>query len=237
MSDCIYALKKEIIALGKSYVTTNIYNCIKIQNLEENEKAMSRHVPESVKRKLLEETQFRCGFCMTSIEHCFDDDNFFKFGENAHIEPYKDTQDNSFENLITLCPSCHKKFDKSPDKEESIKRLKDLKRHWFVASGKYTKLELDCLMALYHEKKEVWLKVRTFTNPEGKKVALLSFSVPKNQSYLFQNLIHDKLVLAIELQGALMEDGIRFRSGIPAEDNLVFIITESGREFCNKFTN
>lgn len=33
--------------------------------------------------------------------------------ERAHIIPYCETADNSFENLIILCPTCHKKFDKN----------------------------------------------------------------------------------------------------------------------------
>ncbi|MFJ7921548.1 HNH endonuclease [Lysinibacillus fusiformis] len=33
--------------------------------------------------------------------------------EKAHIIPYCDTKDNSFENLIILCPNCHTNFDKN----------------------------------------------------------------------------------------------------------------------------
>lgn len=33
--------------------------------------------------------------------------------EKAHIIPYYDTKDNSFENLIILCPNCHTNFDKN----------------------------------------------------------------------------------------------------------------------------
>ena len=32
--------------------------------------------------------------------------------ERAHIVPYCETKDNSFDNLVILCPNCHKKFDK-----------------------------------------------------------------------------------------------------------------------------
>lgn len=84
---------------------------------------MSRHVPDKTKRKLLEETQFRCAFCLTSLEHTFDDSNFFHFAENAHLTPYAQGEDNSFENLICLCPNCHTKFDKNPDKQGSITRF------------------------------------------------------------------------------------------------------------------
>ena len=32
--------------------------------------------------------------------------------ERAHIDAYCESKDNSFENLVILCPSCHTKFDK-----------------------------------------------------------------------------------------------------------------------------
>ncbi|WP_052956588.1 HNH endonuclease signature motif containing protein [Lacticaseibacillus paracasei] len=32
--------------------------------------------------------------------------------EKAHIDPYYKNEDNSFDNLVILCPNCHKKFDK-----------------------------------------------------------------------------------------------------------------------------
>lgn len=42
--------------------------------------------------------------------------------ERAHIVPYCETADNSYENLIVLCPTCHEKFDKCHEytKEEVI---------------------------------------------------------------------------------------------------------------------
>ena len=33
--------------------------------------------------------------------------------EKAHIDPYCKTADNSFENLVVLCPNCHTDFDKN----------------------------------------------------------------------------------------------------------------------------
>ena len=33
--------------------------------------------------------------------------------EKAHIDPYCETADNSFENLVLLCPTCHTDFDKN----------------------------------------------------------------------------------------------------------------------------
>ena len=33
--------------------------------------------------------------------------------EKAHIDPYCKTADNSFDNLVLLCPNCHTNFDKN----------------------------------------------------------------------------------------------------------------------------
>lgn len=48
--------------------------------------------------------------------------------ERAHVIPYCDTKDNSFDNLIILCPNCHTKFDKlhlfSVDQIREWKRIR-----------------------------------------------------------------------------------------------------------------
>ncbi len=195
---------------------------------------MSRHIPDAIKRKLLEETQFRCAFCLASLEHSFDDSSFFHFAENAHVTPYNETADNSFENLICLCPTCHTKFDKNPNKQGSVARLKDLKKHWFVASGNYSKLELDCLFALFQSQSKPWLIKKSFTSTQG-PVVLLSFSVPSKQGYLFQSLIINKLVQCIEEKGAFSGNSLTLGPNLPAEDTLWLILTDLGKSFCQKF--
>ena len=72
---------------------------------------MSREsISEDVKRKLYAESMGRCmnPSCQREL--------FRKNGdiiEKAHILPYCETADNSFENLLILCPNCHKDFDKN----------------------------------------------------------------------------------------------------------------------------
>lgn len=67
-------------------------------------------IPDNIKRKLWAESMGRC-----MNPHCHID--LFNLNgdiaEQAHIIPYSETQDNSFENLILLCPNCHTNFDKS----------------------------------------------------------------------------------------------------------------------------
>lgn len=195
---------------------------------------MSRYIPESTKRKLLEETQFRCAFCLTALEYTFDDSNFFHFAENAHITPHSETADNSFENLICLCPTCHTKFDKNPDKVRSISRLKELKRHWFLASGNYSKLEIDCLFSLYQKKTAPWIKKKGFTSGANTFDALC-ISVPAKQGYLFQGLINRKLVDVVKEKGAFGGNTLTLGANLPAEDTLWLLLSEEGKDFCKKF--
>lgn len=71
---------------------------------------MSRSISISVERRLYAESMGRCmnPKCKVNL--------FQKKGdiiEKAHIILYFETQDNSYENLIILCPNCHTNFDKN----------------------------------------------------------------------------------------------------------------------------
>lgn len=71
---------------------------------------VSRYIDEAIKRKLYAESMGRCmnPSCRREL--------FCKNGdiiEKAHIDPYCETADNSFDNLVLLCPNCHTEFDKN----------------------------------------------------------------------------------------------------------------------------
>lgn len=71
---------------------------------------VSRYIDEAVKRKLYAESMGRCmnPSCQREL--------FCKNGdiiEKAHIVPYSKRADNSYENLVLLCPNCHTEFDKN----------------------------------------------------------------------------------------------------------------------------
>ncbi|KMT63241.1 HNH endonuclease signature motif containing protein [Paenilisteria newyorkensis] len=88
---------------------------------------MSRvKIAENVKRRLYAESM---GKCMNPNCH---KDLFIGYGdiaEQAHIHPYFKTKDNSFENLIILCPNCHTEYDKILQYNfEEIKRWKQVRR-------------------------------------------------------------------------------------------------------------
>lgn len=80
-------------------------------------------IPENVKRRLWAESMGRC-MNPACRENLFIDDNDIM--EKAHINAYFETEDNSYENLIILCPNCHKKFDKT--NQISIQTVKEWKK-------------------------------------------------------------------------------------------------------------
>lgn len=69
-----------------------------------------RYIAESVCRRLYAESMGRCmnPSCQRELFRPNGD-----IIEKAHIDPYCETADNSFDNLILLCPNCHTDFDKN----------------------------------------------------------------------------------------------------------------------------
>jgi hypothetical protein len=58
--------------------------------------------------------------------------------EIAHIVPYAKKKDNSFENLIALCPTCHTRFDSGQIDRQSMRQYK---ANLSVVSSRYSDLE------------------------------------------------------------------------------------------------
>ena len=85
-----------------------------------------KNIPEKTKKLLLEETTHRCGICFNKVSQsglAYD---------IAHIIPYTDSQDNSFENLLILCVNCHATYTRTVNKIEETKRLKKIKSFWLT---------------------------------------------------------------------------------------------------------
>lgn len=70
----------------------------------------SRYITEVVKKRLYAESMGRCmnPACRRKL---FSEDG--DIIEKAHIDPYCETANNTFENLVLLCPNCHTEFDKN----------------------------------------------------------------------------------------------------------------------------
>lgn len=67
------------------------------------------NISENVKRKLYAESMGKCMNPTCQLDLFQGEGDLI---EKAHLVPYCDTADNSFENMVVLCPVCHKKFDK-----------------------------------------------------------------------------------------------------------------------------
>lgn len=59
--------------------------------------------------------------------------------EIAHIEPWARSQDNSFGNLIALCPNCHTRFDQK--KEIDAKSIRIYKQNLALLNNRYGEFE------------------------------------------------------------------------------------------------
>jgi hypothetical protein len=91
---------------------------------------MSRDaIPVEVKRAVLVEAGHRCAIptCRTTTT------------EIAHIVPWAETHDNSFENLIALCPNCHTRFDQK--KEIDRASIKMYKHNLGILNNRYGEFE------------------------------------------------------------------------------------------------
>ncbi|WP_083378300.1 HNH endonuclease signature motif containing protein [Varibaculum massiliense] len=84
-------------------------------------------IAENVKRRLWAESMGRCMNPDCRAELFIKNSDIM---EKAHIGAYCETEDNSYENLIVLCPNCHKKFDKTGFIDENmVKQWKEIRRN------------------------------------------------------------------------------------------------------------
>lgn len=87
-------------------------------------------IPAAVKRAVLVEAGHRCAIptCRATTT------------EIAHILAWSDTHDNSFENLIALCPNCHTRYDQK--KEIDHGSMKMYKQNLGILTNRYSEFEL-----------------------------------------------------------------------------------------------
>lgn len=91
---------------------------------------MSRDtIPANIKRAVLVEAGHRCAIptCRSTTT------------EIAHIVAWAITKDNSFENLIALCPNCHTRFDQKNEIDQLAVKL--YKHNLGILNNRYGEFE------------------------------------------------------------------------------------------------
>jgi hypothetical protein len=86
-------------------------------------------IPAEVVRAVLVEAGHRCAIptCRATTT------------EIAHIVPWAQSQDNSFENLIALCPNCHTRFDQKKEIDRLAVRM--YKHNLGILNNRYGEFE------------------------------------------------------------------------------------------------
>ena len=168
---------------------------------------MSRDtVPAEVKRAVLVEAGHRCAIptCRATTT------------EIAHIVPWADTHDNSFENLIALCPNCHTRFDQK--KESDRLAVKIYKHNLGILNNRYGEFERRLFEELARS---------------GERVFVLGAA----GDLLVANAVKDGFFEDKNVQG--MSVGIKGDNGYSKSFPMTFTywVTDAGVEFIKRFAS
>jgi hypothetical protein len=218
---------------------------------------------EKIRKTLLEETNYRCGSCMRNItprvyylndspdknpihdyaiynyekKAYYDtkEQKFYNISDRCHITPNAEVDDeyNDFYNLIALCKICHHEVDKA--KMLNTKELKRLKLHWMILSGRFTRVEIDCIMELHlpplvADNNQIFVKPYINNSPnEGH----FYYEINAMNIFLFRNIIRYNFIIC-ELHRGGLQVGTKTGNVRPA-DFYIMVLTDKGIEFCEKF--
>jgi hypothetical protein len=154
------------------------------------------HIPMEIQRAVLVEAGYRC-----AIPTCR-----YPTTEIAHIVPYARTKDNSFENLIALCPNCHTRYDKGQMGDAKAMRI--YKQNLGILHGRYSELER---------------RVFERAAADNERFFVLHDSV----ELLLMNAVRDGLLQRRDLVGI---------HNLSAPNNCYrYEVTEQGVEFANRY--
>ena len=132
--------------------------------------------------------------------------------EIAHMVPWKDVHEHTFDNLIALCPTCHRRYDKGDIDRQSMCRYK---ANLSVLNSRYGDLERRVLQSFADQ-------------PELNEITLFG-----GLDILLSYLIRDKLIVDTGKR-----DGVGFGAGPDDEEvwsHVTYQLTEEGREFIGKW--
>lgn len=125
--------------------------------------------------------------------------------EIAHIIPWEQVQEHTFDNLIALCPTCHTRYDNGDIDRLSMMQYK---ANLSVLNGRYGDLE------------------RRVLHQFAKDAEATHLVLPGGLGLLLMYLLEDGLLVQVESPGAQM-----IIMGMPQHE--YFAVTQKGRAFIN----
>lgn len=155
----------------------------------------SRYICETVKRKLYAESMGRCmnPNCQRELFSINGD-----IIERAHIDSYHSTKDNSFENLVLLCPNCHTEFDKNHAfKPEEILTWKKIRQE--------------------EQKKFFSKKFKTFEELKNEVVPILQ----ENKTFYEKYYLNNNKILWDKFEGKILVNNRKLKELFLANINLI----------------
>lgn len=206
---------------------------------------MGRKISEHVQRKLYAESMGRC-MNPDCKEELFKDNG--DIIERAHIIPFCDTVDNSFDNLIVLCPNCHTNFDKNfAFSSDQVKMWKQIRKQEFddFFSEKHATfddlrnkvapllLKNKTIYEHYYidDKKELWSKFEAQILVNNRKLRIIlenNFDLIQrhtNKDYSNLELVHLFLAHIEEFESTRLEEEKNRHILFPEEINSMFGIS------------
>lgn len=91
--------------------------------------ATRKKINTNIERKLYAESMGRCMNPKCKVK-LFSEDTGKSIGEMAHIKAHAIDQDDSYDNLILLCPNCHTEFDKNYKFSiDEVKQWKEMRKN------------------------------------------------------------------------------------------------------------
>lgn len=201
-----------------------------------------KQISENVKRKLYAESM---GRCMNPECYCKLFEGEGDIVEKAHIVAHCETSDNSFENLVILCPNCHTRFDKNHSFTlETVKQWKSIRNNEVekIFSIKYSSFEeLKCAVfpllsenkAIYenyylNENKKLWEKFETvilINNRKLKKILVNNLNLIQTHSkkqYSNADLVQTFIMHIDEFEVSRLCDEKSRQVLFPEEINSIF---------------
>ncbi|MBM5573688.1 HNH endonuclease [Deefgea sp. CFH1-16] len=168
---------------------------------------MSRDsIPAEIRRAVLVEAGHRCAIptCRATTT------------EIAHIVPWAESHDHSFENLIALCPNCHTRFDQK--KEMDRLAVKMYKHNLGILNNRYGEFERRLFEVLAKSNERVFVL--------GAAGDLLVANAVKD------GFFEDKHVqgMSLDING---DNG--FSKSFPM--TFTYWVTDAGVEFIKRFSN